>query len=316
MAGKKKDRKAKGSDSSSEGHDDKRVRRETPSSAAGAPPTTSDIMAYLTDQFEKLNYRFNKNEQAVAALEKTIEDQGARIAKLEASQASSAGPPRTYAAAAMGSGSGASPSPAPAATRPAGGPAVHAETPINSPSMKVIALGFPRRLPRQALLAHWEAVAVGMPQDIKQGTTPNAGNAKAYSITFADTQSINKFMNYMRDNPDKAEWTDPRDGATRINIAFKRERPLADRDRGKALSPAWEFTQQRVTQSTKYAPEMRIVTDTRRGTISAATSRDMWELFRLDATADGYALHADNSNLEHFGIAEAEFEHLLRGAGR
>ena len=126
-------------------------------------------------------------------------------------------------------------------------------------------------------------------------------------------EGTKKFINYMRDHPGKAEWNDPRDGATRTIITFKRERPIADRLRGKALSSAWEFTKEKVTVAPRYSADMRIITDTRRGIISLASPVDLWELFRLDATADGFTHNADSGNLEHFGIPRAEFEHLLGG---
>ena len=79
-----------------------------------------------------------------------------------------------------------SPPPAVGSPRPA--------APTSSCDTKLIALGSPRRLPRQAFLSHWAALATRIPNELADSATPYAGDAKAYIVCFTDQQHAKDFL--------------------------------------------------------------------------------------------------------------------------
>ena len=104
-------------------------------------------------------------------------------------------------------------------------------------------------------------------------------------------------------------WASSREGEGSSKITFRPERTIAERDRGRALSKSWSLLSPLVGLSTNWKTGcMKLMTDTKRGTINIVTGVDMWELVSLKATVDGFSVLAHDPNLAHFGIGAAVVE--------
>ncbi len=209
---------------------------------------------------------------------------------------------------------------APAAqkTPPWASPAQTSTTEFGS---RVFAMGFPRKLPRLALMAFWdEEVVAKVPGHLISGAKFQGGPAKHFSVAFPSREAARLFTAAVNDRTLTTEcrWISPRedDGGLSAGISFRVERTVAVRDRGRVLSKSWALLQPLVSLSRAWKPGMKLTTDTARGTIAivAAKGRDMWELVELKPAGDGYAVTAFEANLLLFGVGPATAEAIRASA--
>jgi hypothetical protein len=201
---------------------------------------------------------------------------------------------------------------------PAAGPAAHRPPPWTSSSpaaqpglhefgSKVFALGFPRRLPRTALMTFWDDVRGKLPGHFTAEAKFQGGHGKSFGVGFPTREAARLFVSAVRDFdlPGGFKWASPREGEGTSMISFRIERTVAEGNRGRALSKSWELVAPLVKACPAWKAGMKLITDSSRGTIAIATGRDMWDLVELRPAGDGYTVHTDDSNLLLFGVGPA-----------
>jgi hypothetical protein len=293
----------------------------------GPGPSMSDLLQAIgamstgiDKRFDSFEARFEGTDRKIVAVSTEFKAFQAEVnAKFAAlNLAASAGteviakkvtPPWHNTAA--GSSSAAAPSAAaaaPAARQPA--PQAHQAT--ASPSevgRKVYALGFPRKLPRPALLAFWDEVKAKMPLHLVADAKFQGGHGKSFGVVFPSRDAARLFSASFKENQSAdCKWSSPRDGEGTSPISFRVERTITERDRGRALSKSWTLLSPLVRLSKAWKPGMKLVTDPGRGTIAIATGLDMWELIELKPVGDGFSIIAFEDNLKHFDVGPAIVE--------
>ena len=176
---------------------------------------------------------------------------------------------------------------------------------------KVFALGFPRKLPSSALRDWWDEEKAKMPSHLVAGAVFQGGHGKTFGLLFPSKDAAKLFTaSFSANAPALAcMWASPREGEGSSKISFRPERTIAERDRGRALSKAWSVISPVVGISPNWIQgSMKLVTDSKQGTISVATKKDMWELVVLKALPEGYAVLAHDANLAYFGVGPAVAE--------
>jgi hypothetical protein len=177
---------------------------------------------------------------------------------------------------------------------------------------KVFAMGFPRKLPRLALMAFWDEVKAKMPTHLVLEAKFTGGPAKHFGVVFPSRDAARLFTTTVSDisRTTECRWVSPREGEGSSAISFRVERTIAERDRGRVLSKAWSLISPLVKTTNAWKAGMKLTTDSARGTIAvvSAMGADMWELVELKADGDGYAVLAFEANLAHFGVGPATAE--------
>ena len=204
------------------------------------------------------------------------------------------------------SGGGAS-SGGPSSTTPlrstAAGSVPEASAPADEVGRKVIAIGFPRTLPRPALLSWWEEQRLRLPLDMQSKGTFQGGTGKAFSVTFPTRADARAFTSEISAGKFEFLWDSPRAEEKPYIINFKTERTVEEKDRGRALSGAWRILDPLIRDSAKFdSSSMKFTTDPRRGSIAVATGKDMWDLVQLKSVAGVLTITTDDTNLKYFGI--------------
>ncbi len=174
----------------------------------------------------------------------------------------------------------------------------------------MFALGFPRKLPRPALVAFWDEVKAKVPGHLTGEARFQGGHGSSFGIVFPSREAARLFTATVRDSALTTEcrWASTREGEGSSLISFRVEPTLADRDRGRALSKAWTLVAPLVELSPAWREGMKILTDTSRDTLSIATGNDMWELFALKPVDDRFTITAFEANLLVFGVGPAIVE--------
>jgi hypothetical protein len=175
---------------------------------------------------------------------------------------------------------------------------------------KVFALGFPRKIPRTALMAVWDGVKAKMPAHLTVETKFQGGHGKTFGVVFPSREAARLFTATVRDATLSSEcrWVSPREGEGSSLISFRLERTIAERDRGRALSKSWTLLSPLVRWSPAWKVGMKLITDTTRGTIAIATGDDMWELIELKPDGSDFTVIAFEANLQYFGVGAATIE--------
>jgi hypothetical protein len=177
---------------------------------------------------------------------------------------------------------------------------------------KVFAMGFPRKLPRLALIAFWDEVKAKMPTHLVHEAKFTGGPAKHFGVVFPSREAARLFTTTVSDiaRTTECRWVSPREGEGSSAISFRVERTIAERDRGRVLSKSWTLLSPLVRLTNAWKAGMKLTTDSARGTIAvvSALGADMWELVELKADGDGYAVLAFEANLAHFGVGPATAE--------
>ena len=169
---------------------------------------------------------------------------------------------------------------------------------------KLIALGFPRTLPRPALLGWWEEVRTQVPLDIQCKGSFQGGTGKAFSVVFPSKADARAFTAFVSTNRTVFCWTSPRADETPYTINFRADRSIEEKDRGRALAAAWRILSPQVKDSSKFDPSvMKFVTDTRRGTIAVATGKDMWDLVKLSGDDGKFTISTFDDSFNFFNIS-------------
>ena len=196
----------------------------------------------------------------------------------------------------------------PSATTPlrstAAGSATETSAPTDEVGRKVIAIGFPRTLPRPALLGWWEEQRLRLPLDIQSKGTFQGGTGKAFSVTFPTRADARSFTSTISAGKFEFLWDSPRAEEKPYIINFKTERTVEEKDRGRALSGAWRILDPLIRDSAKFdSSSMKFTTDPRRGSIAVATGKDMWDLVLLKTVDGVLTITTDDTNLKYFGIS-------------
>jgi hypothetical protein len=211
-------------------------------------------------------------------------------------------PKASWSKSAGGASSGGPPAPTPARTTTAGSPSASSPS-ADEAGRKIIAIGFPRTLPRPALLGWWEAVRSQLPHDIQSKGTFQGGTGKAFSVVFPCRDDARAFTTSISTNQTLFHWTSPRKDEQPFPINFKTERTIEEKDRGRALSGAWLLLSPLIKDSKAFVKgQMKFVTDPRRGTIAVATGLDMWLLVQLKANNDTFSITTIDESFAFFGI--------------
>ena len=185
----------------------------------------------------------------------------------------------------------------------AAGSVTDTSAPADEGGRKVIAIGFPRTLPRPAVLGWWEEHRLQLPLDIQSKGTFQGGTGKAFSVTFPTRADARKFTSAISDGKLEFLWDSPRAEEKPYIINFKTERTLEEKNRGRALSGAWKILDPLIRDSAKFdSSSMRFTTDPRRGCIAVATGKDMWDLVQLKTVDGVLTITTDDTNLVYFGI--------------
>jgi hypothetical protein len=206
----------------------------------------------------------------------------------------------TLAAASCSSASGSArnrPQP-----RPASQPAPRATPTSGSTGKKVLAFGFPRELPRKALIDHWSTILAKVPSSINTGGSKfEGGGGKGYSIFFPSVSDALAFNRWARDND--TAWTGPRDSDTPVTIKYRILSSPEDAARGRILSPVWEWLSKNLSTSPAHKADMYIMTNTRKGFIAIATECDQWTVATISREDSGNdTLQFDDSTVQHFSF--------------
>ena len=213
-------------------------------------------------------------------------------------------PKASWSKSAGGASSRGPPAPSPARTTTAGSPSASSPS-ADEAGRKIIAIGFPRTLPRPALIGWWETVRLRLPLDIQCKGTFQGGTGKAFSVVFPCRDDARAFTTHISTNQTLFNWTSPRKDEQPFPINFKTERTIEEKDRGRALSGAWLLLSPLIKDSKAFdKDQMKFVTDPRRGTIAVATGLDMWTLVQLRANNDSFSITTDPKSFAFFGIDE------------
>ena len=293
-----------------------------------APPGIFEVMQMLhsmnQDQvamrlsFERFHDRFEVQERSIAKLDRAIvsavdgldtrletfkREVDARFAKLVISPTPAAAPKTPPGASSSGGASSGGP-PASSTTRSstAGSPLASSPSAVEA-DRKLIALGFPRTLPRPALLGWWEVVRLQLPLDVQSKATFQGGTGKSFSVVFPCRADARAFTSFISINKILFHWTSPR-GEAPFPVSFKAERSVEEKNRGRALAEAWKILSPLINDSAAFDKgQMKFTTDPRRGTIAVATGLDMWDLVQLKFNNDTYSITTDDASFAFFGIA-------------
>jgi hypothetical protein len=269
----------------------------------------ASVQAQVTAKFTEIEAKAKEEKR----------DFDTRLADLQkALAASTLAPPATTAAQsaaiAAASGSPASSS-AHRRTQPrsTSQPPPRSTPPSASTGKKVLAFGFPRELPRKALLDHWNTILAKVPSSVNTGGSKFEGSGgKGYSIFFPSVSDALAFNRWARDN--NTEWTGPRDSDTPVTIKYRILSSPEDSARGRLLSPVWEWLSKNLATSPAHKTDMYIMTNTRKGFIAVATDCDQWTVATISCEDNGNdTLKLDDSTIQHFAF---DRKALARAAGQ
>jgi hypothetical protein len=284
---------------------------------AAAEVTMADIMTMLTNQniknthdMQTFQSRFEEQDKKIAQIDNRFELFKAeitnkfselRVAPPPAASASSGAQPAQRKAPWVPQAAAAQPAVSPAAGGPGLRPA--ARDTAEEFGRKVIVVGFPRTLPRPALVAWWEEFRCIVPKQYYDKGTFQGGHGKVFSVAFPTRADARMFTSAVATSQHNFQWVSPRVNEGSFKINFKTEKTVAERARGQALSGAWKIVSPLILRSSAFVDGMKFTTDPRRGSIAVATGNDMYELVQLKHSGGVFSIVTHDENLLHFGIS-------------
>jgi hypothetical protein len=175
---------------------------------------------------------------------------------------------------------------------------------------KVIAVGFPRLLPRPALVAWWEEARKAVPALVGDKGTFQGGMGKSFMVVFPTRDDARAFTSAISTSKAEFVWRPVRAAGEPSPINFKTERTIEERQRGQALSNAWKILSPLVKESSVFNGHMKFITDSRRGCIAVSTGggTDMWVLVNLVATNGLFSITTEDESFKYFGIPDTVAE--------
>jgi hypothetical protein len=210
------------------------------------------------------------------------------------------------AAAAITTGAAARPAFPQRASRPSSAPA-SSRTRANSDQYKILALGFPRDIPRNAHINFYNSI-VQLCGNLLDNTTCLAGNGKAHSIKFDSADDKRAFMKSYRNHKDSIRRVDPRNEES-IEIYFKDIKEPEAATKGKALSPYYGLVERHMGKENAakwFPPGADLIPDTKKGRLMLRTDNDLWIL----ATIKNEKVEPDTDVFQSFGISASSVEDL------
>jgi hypothetical protein len=274
------------------------------------------MVQFQKDTKEEMTKIEGKIKENTDALQRQIDEINAGMARLASSSLTSA--------AGSGAAASSAPSwPAPAASGSRARSRATPPTPTASRSpdkthnkndTKIIVIGFPRALPKAALLSHFERVMKAFVDAGNGNTKPTFyGNAGTmYSIGFGTGRDLGTFMRWYRLNRRLVRWRDPRadpkdDSEEHFkDIIFKSPSSPEERARGKNLAPYHQFLEKFLKDSPKHCDKMLFRTRPDKGTISIETDADLWTPFHIDITDATNTVILNTDVLQVFGFTESQ----------
>jgi hypothetical protein len=181
-------------------------------------------------------------------------------------------------------------------------------------TIKFVAVGFPRQLPSAAFKLWWESTVLLFPKDIQDTARFLGGSGRACSISLPSRDEARRFTGYIANHGIAIPWVSPRAGEGSYPIAFKPERTVPERDRGRALQHAWGLLSKLVQESEAFLPGMKFSTDTKKPAASIAViaplGADMWPLVTLRPGNGLHTIETHDINLKYFGVPTDVIEAL------
>ena len=174
-------------------------------------------------------------------------------------------------------------------------------------SFVILIGGFPRELPKPALLAHWDSVELSIPNDMSDNVTVQAGHGKkAYGIKFPTLAAAIRFSSHTRDNPTTISWTDPRTGTATEGMWARFPKTVEEDEVGKIFSAGYELLRDRLKASSNWSDAHKLQTDRRKGRIAVHTETDFWVLITLEGPER--EVDMKQTELAYFGVLPTETE--------
>jgi hypothetical protein len=166
---------------------------------------------------------------------------------------------------------------------------------------KVLALGFPRELPRAAHLGHFQTLSTKVPDTMLDNVECHAGNAKAHTLIFHNVGQMRRFLGWAREEKNILKWTDPR-SKNDHPIHYKELKTEAEKQCGRRLAPFYDHLDKAMKhdQDNAIFPAGSTLTaDTRKGRLFLKTPDDMWIFIRTD---DAGNFIVDRDAYTHFQL--------------
>jgi hypothetical protein len=267
---------------------------------------TAATVSSLSEQFNQFQNETNAKFAALAATPPAVSS--APSSSKWAHQGEGATPMWKKSEGGASSGAGAPATAAASAEfipRPVVRPVPAAAGAASEFGRKIIARGFPRPLPRNALVTWWTWASGFVSHELHSKGTFQGGNGSAFSVVFPSREDARLFTAALNDRKDELLWASPRQGEGSFKINFKAEKSVDDANRGKAMAGAWRVLSPLIRESPAFGPDMKFQTDTKKGVIAVSTPLDMWPLLRLEPSPTGYNVVINDTNLKHlaeFGI--------------
>jgi hypothetical protein len=288
-----------------------------------AEPSLADLLKAMCNMNQNIDRRFDQFESRFAGCDRKIEAITTEFKDFQAVATAKFAAITIAAPVALASAAGqpvaAWPLPgAASASHAARAPTGHAARPVDQQppkaaavppaefGRKLFALGFPRALPRAGLIAFWEHAMTIVPPALSANAVFQGGTGKTFAVVFPTREEAKIFTAAITDKQAESCWTSPRVGEGKFKITFRAERTVAQRDRGRALSGAWQILTPLINASPALLPGMKYTTDPGRGSISVisgtGSSADMWDLVSLKPLGEGFSIFTHDDNLKHFGV--------------
>jgi hypothetical protein len=245
--------------------------------------TVTSMQSSFSGQLANIQQKAADEKKEIDGKLAQLQKMLATPASLPTASASQMTSPKAIACAAAASGISADVVAAPSsaaqpsrATRSTSAPAGSRSRGDND-QFKILALGFPRDIPRTAHIKFYDSI-VELSGTLLKNTTCLAGNGKAHSILFNTAAEKRAFMQWYRNNKHTIGWIDPR---TKENAAiyYKDLKEPAEAARGKALSPYYALVEKhmKMPSAAKWFPEAAdLIADTRKGRLMIRTELDLW----------------------------------------
>jgi hypothetical protein len=168
-------------------------------------------------------------------------------------------------------------------------------------SVKVLALGFQREVPRAALTKHWDKVKALCSPAIVADTKVLAGTGKAYSVLFPTSAAATAFTRLLRDNKIDTTWQGSGDPQP-THINFRIEKTPEEHHVGVLFSPFFLRVKTAVMGSDGWKDNFRFYLDCRRGLLRVESDDEVWTLFTLCEKDGAHTFTYDEAILRRFGL--------------
>jgi uncharacterized coiled-coil protein SlyX len=185
---------------------------------------------------------------------------------------------------------------------------------------KVLVIGFPRVLPKAALLSHHEKVMKHFTEADPSNVVPTffGNTGTMYSVGFDNGRDLGIFMRWFRTNRRICRWKDPRadpkqdDDHFLHDIIYKTPSSPEDRARGQALAPYHRFLAGHLHTSPIYTEKTTHRTRPDKGTVAIETEVDMWVPFSVPLEDRNNEVVIDAAVLKVFGFTVDQVRAFVR----